>query len=89
MPSTSHAPTAEWHAAVGIILALSSGVFIGVSLVLQKLGLNQTEDERLQTGNAYSYLKSKIWWCGIACMAAGEVCNFGAYGKRDELVTKH
>ena len=70
----------EWHSIVGIILALSSGLFIGLSLVLQKKGLLETESQRVTSGNEYSYLKSKFWWIGIICMAAGELCNFGAYG---------
>jgi hypothetical protein len=56
----------EWHQPLGIILALSSGIFIGTSLILQKKGLLDTEAARLSSGNEYEYLKSKLWWIGIS-----------------------
>jgi magnesium transporter len=71
--------TPAWFQTVGIIFALSSGTFIGLSLVLQKKGLNDTEEERVRTGNEYEYLKSRLWWVGIAAMVMGELLNFLAY----------
>jgi drug/metabolite transporter (DMT)-like permease len=68
-----------WFQTVGIICALSSGTFIGLSLVLQKKGLNDTEAERARTGNEYGYLKSRFWWMGISSMVMGEMLNFLAY----------
>ena len=56
-----------WYHTVGTVLALSSGVFIGLSLILQKMGLLRTAKERSETGNEFTYLKSKLWWIGIVC----------------------
>jgi hypothetical protein len=56
-----------WFQTVGTILALSSGFFIGLSLILQKKGLLDTAQVRQDTGNEYAYLKSKLWWLGIFC----------------------
>lgn len=69
----------DWFHTVGIIFALASGTFIGLSLVLQKKGLNDTQQERERTGNEYEYLKSRLWWIGIASMVFGEFSNFIAY----------
>ncbi|KAJ3347696.1 hypothetical protein HDU91_006720 [Kappamyces sp. JEL0680] len=80
--------TPEWHQPAGVVLALSSGFFIGSSLILQKRGLLDTEAARCESGNEYEYLKSKLWWVGICCsriflllilVVLGELCNFGAY----------
>ncbi|KAJ3276728.1 hypothetical protein HDV01_002781 [Terramyces sp. JEL0728] len=68
-----------WFQTVGIILALSSGIFNGMAYVLQKKGLIETSSESEATGNDYTYLKSKSWWFGISCMIMGEISNFGAY----------
>ncbi|KAJ3262257.1 hypothetical protein HK103_002670 [Boothiomyces macroporosus] len=68
-----------WFQTVGIILALSSGIFNGMAYVLQKKGLIETTSESEATGNDYTYLKSKSWWFGITCMIMGEISNFGAY----------
>jgi drug/metabolite transporter (DMT)-like permease len=51
---------------VGVLLALTSGVLIGMSLVLQKKGLLQTT-------------RPCIWWAGVALLGLGEVFNFVAY----------
>lgn len=50
----------DFHHTIGTILALSSGFFIGLSLVLQKKGLIDTV---LKSGNEYEYLKSKVGTC--------------------------
>ncbi|KAI8911559.1 magnesium transporter NIPA-domain-containing protein [Gorgonomyces haynaldii] len=68
----------SWHQPVGISLAVMSGCLIGSSLVLQKKGLIQTTEAREQQ-NEHAYLKSPLWWTGMACLALGEVFNFVAY----------
>lgn len=65
---------------VGIVLAVSSGLFIGVSFVVKKIGLlkaNVKYDE--EAGEGYGYLKNAWWWTGMILMIIGEVCNFAAY----------
>jgi hypothetical protein len=76
----------KWYQTVGIILALSSGFFIGLSLILQKKGLIDTQELRVSSGNEFSYLQSKLWWIGIFCSTfsliivfLGELSNFVAY----------
>jgi hypothetical protein len=49
-----------WFQTLGTILAVTSGFFIGLSLVLQKKGLIDTTDDRIATGNEYAYLKSRL-----------------------------
>ncbi|KAJ1338964.1 hypothetical protein BSLG_006103 [Batrachochytrium salamandrivorans] len=77
--SGTHDAIPSWYQPVGVSLALASGFFIGVSLILQKKGLMQTKEEGLEQGNEYAYLKNYIWWIGMVCMGVGEVSNFGAY----------
>lgn len=65
---------------IGIALAISSGLFIGVSFVVKKIGLlkaNVKYDE--EAGEGYGYLKNAWWWTGMTLMIIGEVCNFAAY----------
>lgn len=65
---------------VGIVLAVCSGLFIGVSFVVKKIGLlkaNVKYDE--EAGEGYGYLKNGWWWTGMILMIIGEVCNFAAY----------
>jgi len=65
---------------VGIVLAVSSGLFIGVSFVVKKIGLlkaNVKYDE--EAGEGYGYLKNAWWWTGMTLMIIGECCNFAAY----------
>lgn len=65
---------------IGIVLAVSSGLFIGVSFVVKKIGLlkaNVKYDE--EAGEGYGYLKNAWWWTGMTLMIIGEVCNFAAY----------
>jgi drug/metabolite transporter (DMT)-like permease len=73
--------------AVGISLAIASGVFIGVSFVLKKVGLlkaNVKYDE--EAGEGYGYLKNKYWWGGMTLMIIGEICNFVAYAFVDAIL---
>eukprot|EP00842_Homolaphlyctis_polyrhiza_P004219 jgi/Hompol1/4799/HPOL_003909-RA len=71
--------TSSWYQPVGISLALMSGFFIGLSLILQKKGLIETKETALENGNQHAYLKNPLWWFGMLSMALGELSNFGAY----------
>lgn len=66
--------------AIGISLAISSGLFIGTSFVLKKIGLLRANVKyNEEAGEGYGYLKNAFWWSGMTLMIFGEVCNFGAY----------
>jgi len=72
---------------VGLILAIASGLFIGVSFVLKKVGLlkaNIRYDE--EAGEGYGYLKNFWWWGGMSLMTIGEICNFVAYAFVDAIL---
>jgi len=64
---------------IGIILALSSGVFIGTSFVFKKKGLLEAQKEGAIAGQGHAYLSNGLWWTGMILMIIGEVCNFVAY----------
>lgn len=75
------------YKAVGISLAIASGVFIGISFVLKKVGLlkaNVKYDE--VAGEGYGYLKNAFWWGGMTLMIIGEICNFVAYAFVDAIL---
>ncbi|CAG8461090.1 6433_t:CDS:2 [Diversispora eburnea] len=61
---------------IGIILALSSGFFIGSSFVFKKKGLLQAGGI---AGKGHAYLANSLWWMGMILMIIGEICNFVAY----------
>ena len=68
------------YKAIGITLAIASGLFIGTSFVLKKVGLlraNVRYNE--EAGEGYGYLKNAFWWTGMTLMIIGEICNFVAY----------
>ena len=47
-------------------LAVSSGVFIGVSFVLKKKGLLAANlKDGKEAGEGYGYLKNAWWWSGM------------------------
>ena len=72
---------------IGIILAICSGLFIGVSFVLKKKGLlaaNAKYNE--EAGEGYGYLKNVWWWTGMTLMIVGEICNFVAYAFVDAIL---
>jgi hypothetical protein len=72
---------------VGIILAISSGVFIGISFVLKKVGLLAANDKYQEVaGEGYGYLKNAYWWTGMTLMILGEICNFIAYAFVDAIL---
>lgn len=72
---------------VGIILAVCSGVFIGISFVLKKTGLLKANVKyHEEAGDGYGYLKNAWWWSGMTLMIIGEICNFVAYAFVDAIL---
>ena len=68
------------YKAVGLTLAITSGLFIGTSFVLKKVGLLKANVKYSQeAGEGYGYLKNAYWWSGMTLMIIGEICNFVAY----------
>jgi hypothetical protein len=68
------------YKAVGISLAIASGVFIGISFVMKKVGLLKANVKyNEEAGEGYGYLKNAYWWTGMTLMIIGEICNFVAY----------
>lgn len=54
------------YKAVGVSLAVASGVFIGVSFVLKKKGLLAANlKDGKEAGEGYGYLKNAWWWTGM------------------------
>ncbi|KAI7874258.1 magnesium transporter [Mucor mucedo] len=66
---------------IGLILAMSSSVFIGLSFVITKKGLVSSKKRHgvSATDGKYHYLRNWTWWAGIGTMAVGEILNFSAY----------
>ncbi|KAI4127925.1 MAG: hypothetical protein LQ347_004395, partial [Umbilicaria vellea] len=84
-PNTATRPPA--YKAVGISLAIASGVFIGVSFVLKKTGLLKANVKyNEEAGEGYGYLKNAYWWTGMTLMIIGEICNFVAYAFVDAIL---
>lgn len=72
---------------VGLILAISSGAFIGVSFVIKKVGLLKANEKyNEEAGEGYGYLKNAWWWLGMTLMILGEICNFVAYAFTDAIL---
>jgi drug/metabolite transporter (DMT)-like permease len=75
------------YRAVGISLAVASGLFIGVSFVLKKTGLLKANVKyNEEAGEGYGYLRNAWWWSGMTLMIIGEVCNFVAYAFVDAIL---
>ena len=75
------------YKAVGISLAIASGVFIGTSFVLKKTGLLRANIKyNEEAGEGYGYLKNAYWWSGMTLMIIGEICNFAAYAFVDAIL---
>ncbi|KAJ8606262.1 hypothetical protein MRB53_041084 [Persea americana] len=75
------------YKAIGIILAVCSGVFIGTSFVLKKTGLLKANVKyNEEAGEGYGYLKNVWWWSGMTLMILGEICNFVAYAFVDAIL---
>lgn len=72
---------------IGLVLAICSGLFIGVSFVVKKIGLLQANKKYNQAaGEGYGYLKNWMWWTGMTLMILGETCNFVAYAFVDAIL---
>jgi len=83
--ATATKPTS--YKIIGLVLAICSGLFIGVSFVLKKHGLlkaNLKYNE--EAGEGYGYLENVWWWCGMTLMIMGEICNFAAYLFADAIL---
>ena len=63
---------------IGLLLAMSSSLAIGVSFILTKIGHQQVSTIS-SSGSEYAYLKMPIWWAGMITMGVGEIANFAAY----------
>ncbi|KAK9847527.1 uncharacterized protein MYU51_018611 [Penicillium brevicompactum] len=75
------------YKAVGISLAVASGVFIGISFVIKKIGLLKANVKyNEEAGEGYGYLKNFWWWLGMTLMIVGEICNFVAYAFVDAIL---
>ncbi|KAL4918221.1 magnesium transporter NIPA-domain-containing protein [Aspergillus aurantiobrunneus] len=75
------------YKAIGISLAIASGVFIGISFVLKKVGLLRANVKyNEEAGEGYGYLKNLWWWSGMTLMIIGEICNFVAYAFVDAIL---
>lgn len=65
---------------VGLVLALVSSLFIGVSFIVKKKGLIRAGASGVRAGvGGYSYLYEPLWWVGMITMIVGEIANFVAY----------
>ncbi|KAI2715359.1 hypothetical protein CBS147332_5013 [Penicillium roqueforti] len=75
------------YKAVGVSLAVASGVFIGISFVVKKIGLLKANVKyNEEAGEGYGYLKNFWWWTGMTLMIVGEICNFVAYAFVDAIL---
>ncbi|PKY05302.1 DUF803-domain-containing protein [Aspergillus campestris IBT 28561] len=75
------------YKAIGISLAVASGLFIGVSFVIKKVGLLKANVKyNEEAGEGYGYLKNFWWWLGMTLMIVGEICNFVAYAFVDAIL---
>ncbi|KAI9707272.1 MAG: hypothetical protein M1836_000232 [Candelina mexicana] len=84
-PNTATRPPV--YKVIGIVLAIASGVFIGTSFVLKKVGLLKANTKyHEEAGEGYGYLKNAWWWGGMTLMIVGEICNFVAYAFVDAIL---
>ncbi|ODM20517.1 hypothetical protein SI65_03570 [Aspergillus cristatus] len=75
------------YKAIGISLAVASGLFIGVSFVIKKIGLLKANVKyNEEAGEGYGYLRNFWWWTGMTLMIVGEICNFVAYAFVDAIL---
>ncbi|KAL4889801.1 magnesium transporter NIPA-domain-containing protein [Aspergillus ambiguus] len=75
------------YKAIGISLAVASGLFIGVSFVIKKIGLLKANVKyNEEAGEGYGYLRNAWWWTGMTLMIVGEICNFVAYAFVDAIL---
>ncbi|XP_053554930.1 magnesium transporter NIPA2 isoform X2 [Bombina bombina] len=66
---------------IGLVLAVSSSIFIGSSFILKKKGLLKLCGRgQLRAGHGgHAYLREWLWWAGLLSMGIGEAANFAAY----------
>jgi len=64
---------------IGLALAVSSSLLIGVSFIITKKGLMDSAMVYENAADNFDYLKSRTWWTGLITMAFGEIANFAAY----------
>ncbi|EXJ63241.1 hypothetical protein A1O7_03688 [Cladophialophora yegresii CBS 114405] len=84
-PATPSRPPV--YKAIGLSLAVASGLFIGTSFVLKKMGLLKANAKyNEEAGEGYGYLKNVWWWAGMTLMIVGEICNFVAYAFVDAIL---
>ncbi|CAN2388469.1 magnesium ion transmembrane transporter activity, partial [Pristimantis euphronides] len=71
----------KYNLYIGLLLAISSSVFIGSSFIMKKKGLLRLADKGATRAGqgGFSYLKEWLWWAGLLSMGAGEATNFAAY----------
>ena len=82
-----HGDRPSYYKIIGILLAVSSGLFIGTSFVLKKTGLLRANVKYSEeAGEGYGYLKNAFWWSGMILMIIGEICNFVAYAFVDAVL---
>ncbi|KOS23159.1 Magnesium transporter NIPA2 [Escovopsis weberi] len=87
IPGGAGSERPAYYKAVGISLAVGSGVFIGTSFVLKKVGLLTANAKYNEVaGEGYGYLKNAYWWAGMILMIIGEICNFVAYAFTDAIL---
>ena len=85
--ASDHAGRPPVYKAIGISLAIASGLFIGTSFVLKKTGLLKANVKyNEEAGEGYGYLKNGYWWGGMSLMILGEICNFVAYAFVDAIL---
>ncbi|KAG8658403.1 probable magnesium transporter NIPA2 isoform X1 [Manihot esculenta] len=64
----------------GLVLAISSSIFIGSSFIVKKQGLKKAGATGTRAGmGGHSYLFEPWWWAGMISMVLGEAANFAAY----------
>ncbi|GMH18489.1 hypothetical protein Nepgr_020330 [Nepenthes gracilis] len=64
----------------GLVLAVSSSIFIGSSFIIKKKGLMIAGTNGTRAGSGgHSYLYEPWWWAGMTAMIVGEIANFAAY----------
>ncbi|XP_011314825.1 magnesium transporter NIPA2 [Fopius arisanus] len=70
----------SWEFYVGLVLAVSSNVFIGISFIIKKSALVNLQRYGLRAGaGGHGYLREWMWWAGLLSMGIGEAANFVAY----------
>lgn len=71
----------KYNLYIGLILAVSSSIFIGSSFIMKKKGLLRLAEKGVTRAGqgGFSYLKEWLWWAGLLSMGAGEAANFAAY----------